>query len=283
MRASVRRYDNASDFFAAVQPLSLAHEIENALFLGVAKRLAGTGEADLLIAVECGGRSVAAALQSSPYGLSLCMAQRRYIERLAEALADREDPISGVLGVERHAGWFAERFAAGRRVGQRTQLAMVLYALSEVLWPPAPAAGSMRAAVPADREWLIDWMVAFAEEGGLPAFERQRGFAAGQVDRSIADGRRFVWEDRGEPVATALFNPTGLNAARIGGVRTAPQARGRGYASVLTAALARHLRTAGCPWVALFADQGNPLSNRIYRRLGFRPVCRVRSIEFTIR
>ena len=55
--------------------------------------------------------------------------------------------------------------------------------------------------------------------------------------------------------------------------------RGKGYASIAVATLTHRLLRAGRGWCGLFADTGNPLSNRVYERLGYRPACRFRGFD----
>lgn len=55
----------------------------------------------------------------------------------------------------------------------------------------------------------------------------------------------------------------------IGSVYTRPAARGRGYASAITAAIATELRTQGCHDVVLNVFADNDPAIRVYTRLGF--------------
>jgi len=63
-------------------------------------------------------------------------------------------------------------------------------------------------------------------------------------------------------------------------VYTPPEHRGRGYAAAATAAVTRRLLDAGTREVLLFTDLANPTSNRLYRRLGYRPVEEVVTLVF---
>jgi predicted GNAT family acetyltransferase len=53
---------------------------------------------------------------------------------------------------------------------------------------------------------------------------------------------------------------------------TAPEHRGHGYAAGATAAASRAALDAGVDEVLLYTDLANPTSNRLYARLGYRPV-----------
>ncbi|MEE3921739.1 hypothetical protein V2I01_36215 [Micromonospora sp. BRA006-A] len=74
----------------------------------------------------------------------------------------------------------------------------------------------------------------------------------------------------GAPVHLTAANPPSFGVARVGPVHTPPGQRGRGWAKRgRRGQPAAHRRGAR---VCLFTDQANPVSNRLYARLGFRPV-----------
>ena len=60
--------------------------------------------------------------------------------------------------------------------------------------------------------------------------------------------------------------------SRIGPVYTPPTHRGRGYAGAATALASAGLRELGASEVCLFTDLDNPISNGVYRRIGYVPV-----------
>lgn len=56
-------------------------------------------------------------------------------------------------------------------------------------------------------------------------------------------------------------------------VYTPPELRGHGYASRCVAALSQLLLESGWEYSSLFTDLSNPISNSIYQKIGYRPVC----------
>ena len=68
--------------------------------------------------------------------------------------------------------------------------------------------------------------------------------------------------------------------ARIGPVYTPPEERGRGYASNLVANVSAGALERGAGACYLYTDLGNPTSNTIYRRLGYRQVAESSMIVF---
>jgi uncharacterized protein len=97
------------------------------------------------------------------------------------------------------------------------------------------------------------------------------------ADRWIAGQYRriYLWEDDDEVVSLVGAGGATPHGIRIGPVYTPPERRGRGYGSSLTAAAASDQLDRGRRFVFLFTDLANPTSNKIYRAIGYEPVCDV--------
>lgn len=117
--------------------------------------------------------------------------------------------------------------------------------------------------------WLDDFHRDVEVQAGR---EPQAGSPADpdEVLPRVREDRLWWWED-GEPVHLLGANPPAEGVARIAPVHTPAPLRGRGYAGAAVAALAGRLAAQGAE-VCLFTDQANPVSNRLYERLGFEPV-----------
>jgi predicted GNAT family acetyltransferase len=63
--------------------------------------------------------------------------------------------------------------------------------------------------------------------------------------------------------------PIGKDGARVLAIYTPPEERGRGYAQAMTAALTQRALGEG-RWCTLFTDADNPITNKIYPRVGYR-------------
>jgi predicted GNAT family acetyltransferase len=87
----------------------------------------------------------------------------------------------------------------------------------------------------------------------------------------VRDGRVFLWDVDGERVHVTAANPPAYGAARIGPVYTPAEHRGHGYAGAAVAQVSQRLLDEGAR-PCLFTDQANPVSNRLYQRLGYEPV-----------
>jgi hypothetical protein len=142
-----------------------------------------------------------------------------------------------------------------------------LYELNSVELP-ATAQGCLRKAVPQDLERLAAWWQAASIEMGMKADPEETGKTAAL---RIGDGDVFVWED-GEPVSMACKTRPTRRGISVGMVYTPPDRRSSGYATACVGELSRMLLREGRDYCALFADLDNPVSNSIYRKIGYRPV-----------
>jgi hypothetical protein len=88
-----------------------------------------------------------------------------------------------------------------------------------------------------------------------------------------------LWEVDGQPVSMAGFSGQTITGIRVNAVFTPPELRGRGYATACVGHLTRNLldRYRFC---FLFTDQANPVSNHVYAKIGYRPVCDVSQLRF---
>lgn len=102
------------------------------------------------------------------------------------------------------------------------------------------------------------------------------------ADARIAYGGVTLWETpEGTPVSMAGNTRRVAGQVRVAPVYTPAHQRGRGYAGAVTAAVSRAALAAGADEVLLFTDVGNPTSNALYQRLGYRPVRDFTQYSFT--
>jgi predicted GNAT family acetyltransferase len=213
-----------------------------------------------------------AAIVTPPHPLVLAVVPDRTLAALVAALRARGAPLPGVSGRPDLVGSFLA--AWGGEAPPPVDVAMRLYDLEAVIAPPVPA-GAGRLATEADTAAMVAMAYGFFREMGEDA-RPERG-----VRRQIADRRMWLWAaPDGEPAAFASRNLPAAGIARIGPVYTAPGHRGRGYGTAVTAACTADALARGAARAVLYADLGNPTSNRIYQRIGYRPVTDHRMVRF---
>ncbi len=280
----VTRYTDLAAFAARVNPYLFAHEAEHCLPIGIlSTRLAGFQDDEPLYmgcVTEEDERIALVAIQTPPHNIVLSLpADGSDATAAIQALvSDARDACGTLPGVHAPSG-LAEAFASAWRAftgnSYRANLRERIYRLRQVQWPRSTP-GRLRHIEESDRGLLRIWLRDFMRE------------ALGQetpVEKMI-DGRlrgkpsgMYLWED-GQPVSIAGFgNPT-PNGIRIGPVYTPPDLRGRGYASALVAQTSQRLLDEGRQFCFLFTDLANPISNHIYRAIGYEPVSDVTEYLF---
>lgn len=179
------------------------------------------------------------------------------------------EPITGVNGFVSAARGFATEWVRRHGGTVRAGRQDVLHALPGPVRMPHHVPGAAREATVADHTWLDDWGRAFIRDIGDPPDPLV------SLERPLADGGFLVWESeldgRTQPAAMAFANPPQHGHVRISWVWTLPEARGRGFGGAVVAAAAARAQADGLQCL-LIADASNPVSNAVYRRLGFQPV-----------
>lgn len=220
--------------------------------------------------VLCGADGLVRAtlLHTPPRPLNLTPLDPPDAAALADHLADTGHQVPGVRAERETAAAFAaawrQRTGATAEQTERQRL----YRLAELTPPASTPPGRARVADAADRELLARWYVEFAADTG-----GQGGQDPGRwADARLAHGGATVWETpEGTPVSLAGNLPESAGQIRVAPVYTPAALRGRGYAGAVTAEVSRRAAETGAE-VLLFTDLANPVSNRLYQRLGYRAV-----------
>ncbi len=259
----VFRFRSAAAFEAAAGSWMAADERTNNLILS---RLHAARFSDAVKSwLVMDGNAPQLALLETPVNLVLSGGSVRGAEYLAKNLEVDVRQTVGPAGV-------ADVFAAHLypKTG-RVSMEMTFYTTNRVEAFSSPA-GCMRAATRAEFDELAPLAVAAEREMGVRAEEPNPATIKGTLRQAIEDGQQFVWWEGSSIRAIAAYvSPFRHAGARIRGVYTLPEYRGRGFATAITGSLAERLLKSGQDWVALFADNANPTSTGVYRRLGFEP------------
>ena len=276
-RFSLIRHPSASSFLDSAQGFLVSREAENVLLLGIAWALAqddSTGAASSAISsahlftVESASTVIMAALQTPPYQLVVSRGAEPAVDALVDGLSGEGLPLPGVNGPAETARAFAEKWTKLAGETPLPGMSLRVHQLTRVIPPPEPP-GTFRAARPSDIPVLIEWAEAFATETGVDKAGRRPGRA--DVEARVAATQVYLWDNRG-PVSMAGWSGATPSGVRVTWVYTPQELRGRGYASVCVAALSELLLGGGRSFCALYTDLANPISNRLYRRIGYEPV-----------
>jgi RimJ/RimL family protein N-acetyltransferase len=186
-------------------------------------------------------------------------------QQLAEATKHIEYP--GVVGADQTAHWFIQH-ATEMGAHFEAPLPQRIHVLSST--PRySGVRGSPRAADIEDMPLLLEWLAAFHRE----AIPHDPPPERANIEMAVANRRFLLWIIDEKPVSVARIARRLRLTGAINSVYTPPQERGRGYASSVTAAVVDQLFSEGKTAACLYTDLRNPISNRCYAKVGFRPHC----------
>jgi uncharacterized protein len=280
----VRRFDHPVAFQEATTPYLVRDEARHSLLLGISATLVlrpDLYEAFDLWVVSEGDNVTGVALRTHPFNLVLAQpSDDAALDALVDRLLHERQALPGVVAAIPELEAFVGAWTSENALDATRVLRHGIYELREVL--PLPAApGNARPVTPEDRDQVIPWVVAFAEEA-LPGdndAERQIRFTESRL-AATDDAGLWFWEDGGRPVSISGYGGATPNGMRIGPVYTPPELRGRGYATTLVAEQSRWLLGTGRSVCFLYADLDNPTSNAVYRRIGYRMIAEAGEVRF---
>lgn len=182
---------------------------------------------------------------------------------LARYMRREQIPISGINAPKALCDPFMEVWGAPFRLRTAMDI-MVLTSVQE----PSAVAGRVRLAEMSDLDTLTRWMCAFTEEA---LHETVDPVQRREKDRErIASGSRWLLEaPDGTLLSAAGTSRRTERGVSITAVFTPPEYRGRGYCQFTVASLCREMLGQGMEYCTLFVDKANPISNRVYQKIGF--------------
>lgn len=221
-----------------------------------------------------GEEAVGVAVQSPlEYPATLTPMEPRAVQAIVDAIADAGVTLAGVNGDAATAARFAGQWSERCKSAARPFQGMRLYEFLELGEVPRTA-GHLRQAGPRDRSLMILWTRAFQDEIGESASDTEL-----RVDRALAAGQIWLWDENGVTTSMAVGREPAQGVVRLSGVYTPPEKRKNGYAAACVHALSKHLRDRGYRCI-LYTDLGNPTSNSIYRRIGYKAVAEALRYRF---
>ena len=194
----------------------------------------------------------------------------------ASVAATTGTPITAIDGVADSASRFAGAFATTTGRPARPVEGQRIYEVERIT-PPAGVPGAARLAAAGDEELLATWLAGFAADTGTAHSSEADHRVAAEI--YVKTGRLHLWGVDGTPRASTYEQVPAEDVVRVGFVYTPPGERGHGYASALVAEVSSRILAAGQRCI-LYTQLANPVSNRIYQRLGYRPVAEVVRYRF---
>jgi len=221
------------------------------------------------------------AIMTPPYNLTLYatdnIINNEAVTCLIKGIAQTGNRIPGIMTENSLAQYFAEAYAKANNISFYTKTKMRIHELLKVN-PDIPQTGALRPARESDMAFLPYWLESFNFDcfGAALNINPDPDYY-----RYHINGKKlFILEQNGIPVSMAQKSREMRTVCGVSYVYTPPYFRGKGYATSCVAAVSRLILEAGFEKCVLYTDLANPVSNSIYRKIGYNPVCDSLEIKF---
>ena len=208
-------------------------------------------------------------LNANPYNLQLfsTTANVDAVDYIAKVVVEENIDIVGVQGNKFHTSRFIEAYKKLCEAKFVCRLQMDIMRLDCII-KPAKLFGEVTKATMQDLPKIMEYMTAFSKEAlhenltVASALEK----AKSQIDKG---GIYLLRNEQNEVLSITMISRAIKNGRAISLVYTPDCYRNKGYSSSLLYQVCMNLFAEGNQFVTLFVDKTNPVSNRVYEKLGF--------------
>lgn len=278
----LKRFGDAESFLNRVETYLRNSEVENNIMLGVCTNLKNKKEMDknnYFAVIEEDSEIKLAAMMTPPNNLTLYTEEKNYneaVKRIADSLIKEGWEVSGVITSNELSKAFADLWVQETDCGIRKGMNMRIYELNEVNFPKRNS-GRLRLAVQEDlplvQQWTYEMSAAIGEH-------QSKEYCFELAEKKVKDEYVYLWEDNGQIVSMAAKARPTKTGVVVNLVYTPKELRNKGYASSCVAALSKLLLNMGYSYCSLFTDLSNPISNSIYMKIGYKPICDMDEYKF---
>ena len=273
MKFKWRQYTNLADFEADALKDLLFNKYQNNKILRIITRFKSEpfSEEVRLAVVSKDGKNVLIGVQTLPHQMLFYFCNDTYNEEALTFYVDKvieaKWDLQQIMGEENTAGHFARVYSERTEKAPHNFNNYIVYRLDKLCKDKMPA-GRFREFAFGDMNIIPYWRAEFFTECGLEEHGRS---VAHQFERTPNVTMLYLWEVDGRVVAMANLSEISDDSAGLQGVYTPPHLRGKGYAFGVVWNLCNKYKDKYKD-IMLYADKDYPQSNKLYQRIGFKPL-----------
>ncbi|MFZ7132177.1 MAG: GNAT family N-acetyltransferase [Eubacteriales bacterium] len=284
-----KRFYDAKEFYNETFNILKKHEAQNSLPLGNVVIGNNGGESDgwrntknwyMSTVSDISGYVQLVSIMTPPFNITMYETDNLPNDEALNCLCDNifkdNIEIPGIISEKKLAERFSKTYIKKMNMEYKVLRNMRIYILNKV--NNIPLIGSVRKAEKKDLYYLPYWNIGFNNDCNLGS--QNFSDAVINIERAINHEMLYVLEDRGMPVSMASALREIINGRCIGMVYTPPYFRKSGYASSCVAQSSQRVLDMGYKYVSLFTDLSNPISNSIYQKIGYKPICDYNEVQF---
>jgi uncharacterized protein len=271
----ITAYQDPDDFLVKTRATLAKDEVTNGLLLGIVSSIKKSSlyETYYLATIEDENGLLVAACMTPPHNLLLYSREPENAAAftlLIQELLGESWSVPGVTGPVPVAEKFAQTWTQLTGQLNRVRGHTRVFVLDQVIFPVATQ-GALRIARENELDLIVEWTAAFWQE----IFHKDDPDGSRRnVEMKMRAGDIYVWETPDKRVVSMVAKTRPLtDVITVAMVYTPPEYRGMGYASNCVATFSQLLLDEGWKHCSLFTDLANPISNSIYQKMGYKPVC----------
>ena len=285
-----RIYSDVKEFYQVTYKILARHEAQNLIPLG--NIIIGNTGSDktgwrdpakwFMVTVSDDTGILITAVMTPPYNLTLYETDNQPAEGalncLIEGIRQAGVSIGGVMTESGLANRFTDAYTAVINVKHTVRQNMRIHELVKIKII-APPIGRVRLASEKDLAFLPYWLEGFNSDCFHGPYSIDNDLE--RYSHEVSTKRLYILEDSGTPVSMAMITREMQTVCGIGFVYTPPYFRGKGYATACVTAVSRVVLERGYKKCVLYTDLANPISNSIYRKIGYEPICDALDIGYS--
>ena len=185
--------------------------------------------------------------------------------------------VSGINAKSDISPLFSQQWIQNRGCHSKQKMKMTVYTLKKIQ-KICPCNGKFIKADKTHVSQLNHWAKQFHKEMKLD--HESDKYIREHVQYMIESGNAFLWIQDEHPVCMTFRERPHNKGFSIGYVYTPKEERQKGYATSLVHAVCTQSFNESYQYSVLFADKQNPISNHIYKSIGFKEICDYEMDEF---
>jgi len=221
------------------------------------------------------------AIMTPPFNLTLYATDNIICEGIlkffVEEIIKADIHITGITSEKSLAEKFTKIYTASKAVNYTIRFSQRIYELTEVNTDIAEI-GQLRLANEKDMAFFPYWLEGLVSESFGSHTDIKSDIETYLYH--IMSDRLYVLEVNEIPVSITKITREMENVCGIGLVYTPPYYRGYGYATSCVAKVSSIVLERGFKKCVLYTDLSNPISNSIYKKIGYKPICDSLDIKF---
>lgn len=282
-------YKNVHEFYHDTYHVLMSHEAQNLIPLGnLIIGHEGKDKTDwrdpinwLMATVLDENGILLTALMTPPHNITLYatdnIIQPSAINCLIDGLKDYKIP--GVTTEKKLAEYFTTEYTTRKGLSSKIVMSQRIYELKTVN-PEIKQFGNVRLLNEKDMCFFPFWLESFNASSSYGKAEMLIPQNPEVYQYRLSTKKIYVLEVEGIPVSMAGFTREMQTAIGVAFVYTPPYYRGKGYASSCVAQISQIALDKGFSKCVLYTDLSNPISNSIYQKIGYVPVCDSLMVKF---